>query len=99
MHMLRCLFFFEAHFKFEHVAAHIRGKDNATADALSRDGLSEFFALYPQAPRMPSFIPPQLVTLLSDCSLDWTDHRWRDLFSVALHAVSPRGSYRHIGPN
>lgn len=90
MHLLRCLFFFEAHFNFDHTAAHIPGKDNIAADALSRNRAPEFFGMYPQAPRMPTVIPPQLYTLLSDQSLDWTSPRWRDLFSVAVHAVTPR---------
>lgn len=91
MHMLRCLFFFEAHFNFDHTATHIPGKDNVAADALSRNRAPEFFELYPQAPRMPAVIPSQLCTLLSDQSLDWTSPRWRDLFTVAVHAVTPRG--------
>ena len=42
VHLLRCLFFFEAHFRFEHRAQHISGKLNTAADALSRDRLTEF---------------------------------------------------------
>ena len=60
MHMLRCLFF-EAHFKFEHTARHIPGRDNTAADALSRNCLAEFFSLHPQAPQLPASIPLQLV--------------------------------------
>ena len=35
-HLLRCLFFFEAHYGFEHQAKHIVGKHNTAADTLSR---------------------------------------------------------------
>ena len=34
-HLLRCLFFFEAHYGFEHQSKHIAGKRNTAADALS----------------------------------------------------------------
>ena len=88
MHLLRCLFFFEAHFSFEHVAKHIPGKDNMAADALSRNRLVEFFSLYPGAPRMPALLPVQLVSLLSSYSLDWNDSGWRELFIVTVQAVS-----------
>ena len=36
MHLLLILFFFEAHFGFEHVADHIPRKENKGADAISR---------------------------------------------------------------
>lgn len=56
-HLLRCLFFFEAHFKFEHHAQHIAGRDNSAADALSCNRLSDFLSIYPQAPSVPKRIP------------------------------------------
>ena len=90
MHLLRCFFFFEAHFKFSHVARHIPGKENIAADALSRNRLSEFFSLHPRAPRLPTSLPQQLVTLLSDQGLDWTSPRWRRLFTTTVIAVTPR---------
>ena len=36
-HLLRCLFFFEAYFRFEHRASHIAGHENGAADVLSRN--------------------------------------------------------------
>ena len=53
MHLLRCLFFFEAHFKFEHKSIHIPGKVNVAKDALSRDKLDMFFSIFLQANRTP----------------------------------------------
>ena len=44
-HLLCCLFFFEARFRFEHRARHIAGKLNTAADAISCN-----FFLCPQAP-------------------------------------------------
>ena len=44
-YLLRCLFFIEAQFKFESTAKHIPGRENAAADALSRNRLSAFLSL------------------------------------------------------
>ena len=53
MHLIRCLFFLEAHFGFYHISKLIKGKDNVAVDALSRDQLAEYYSLFPAAPRMP----------------------------------------------
>ena len=42
MHMLRCLFFFQAHYFFSYTARHIPGIDNTLADALSRNNAVSF---------------------------------------------------------
>ena len=56
LHLLRCLFFFKAHFRFGHSAIYIFGRDNSAADALSRDRIMEFFCVSPQAQgHLPSF--------------------------------------------
>ena len=88
MHLLRCLFFIEARYGFEHSASHIAGKDNKAADALSRNQLVSFFSIVPDAPRMPRRVPTQLLELLLDPSLDWTDARWARLYSASLHLLS-----------
>ena len=96
MHLLRCLFFLEAHFGFEHRGTHIAGKLNGAADALSRDNLQPYFDLYPQAPKMPLNIPHELYSLLSNRSLDWTSQHWKELFRDTLRAVSQRGPGERI---
>ena len=88
MHLIRCLFFLEVHFKFEHTAHHISGKRNTAADALSRNQLDNFLTLYSSAPRSPKVTPPQLQALLSDTSLSWTSPTWRALFNESVRAVS-----------
>lgn len=89
MHLLRCLFFFEAHFRFEHQAHHLPGKMNQLADALSRDRVSEFRSLSPQAARQPTVIPTSLIELLADTTLTWTSPRWKVLFRATLQEVWP----------
>ena len=88
-HLLRCLFFFEAHFRFEHRAQHIAGKLNTAADALSRDRLKEFFSIFPQANQQPSLLPGSLVELLLDSSLSWTSPHWKELFATTLSTGLP----------
>ena len=88
MHLLRCLFFLEAHFGFDHAARHIKGKDNVAADALSRDRLADYFNLFPSAPRMPESIPAQLYSLLSDHNMEWTSPQWRELFAAVVFRAS-----------
>ena len=89
-HLLRCLFFLEAHFGFEHRSEHIAGRQNAAADALSRNRLSEFQSLFPQAPGTSLQVPPCLLELLSDKTLRWTSPRWSHLFNHILQEVSLR---------
>ena len=85
--LLRCLFFFEAYFGFEHVAVHVRGVDNAAADALSRNRDDMFLSLCPQAHPSPTQLPPSIVALLLDRELNWTSTRWASLFLSTLQEV------------
>ena len=86
-HLLRCLFFFQAHFKFDCRARHISGKDNEAADALSRNQAALFLILFPQASPAPAPLPTALVELLTDTSLTWTSSRWESLFATILREV------------
>ena len=47
-HLLWCLFFFSAFYKFHFSAEHIPGSSNTAADALSRDNIHVFSLLVPQ---------------------------------------------------
>ena len=63
-HLLRCLYFLEATFGFEHGVSHIPGKLNVGADALSRNNLLAFSSLFPQAPSRSVPVPAPLLELL-----------------------------------
>ena len=56
MHLLRCLFFFEAFYKFSLTCVHIPGKSNELADDLSRDSLRLHFSIL----RCLGYLPIQL---------------------------------------
>ena len=88
-HLIRCLFFFEAHFRFQYQAEHIPGVNNTAADALSRGKRELFVSVFPQAQSVPTTVPAPLLSLLLDDSVAWTSSHWRTSFSSILSTVSP----------
>lgn len=80
MHLLRSLFFIEAAFQFQLTASHISGGIIGLADDLSRDRLSSFLALVPQAHTKPTMIPEDLPLILFHQELDWTSPTWTNWF-------------------
>ena len=75
-HLLRCIFFFSAKYDFLLTAAHIPGRLNTLADAISRDNAASFLSLYPQANRQATPIPPEFITKLLLEKPDWTSNAW-----------------------
>ena len=73
-HLLRCLCFYAALFRFEFSASHIAGQQNMAADALSRDNLDLFSLLYPQVPHSP--VPQVIHRLLLHSPPDWSSQAW-----------------------
>lgn len=88
MHLLRTLFFFEAHFQFSLHAEHIAGKDNQLADDLSRNNLPSFMQRCPGEPRKsPTTIPSPLRDMLLSSKPDWNSPTWTQLFKATLRQV------------
>ena len=79
MRLIRCLFFVEASFNFKLSATHLPGRLNTAADCLSRNRMSEFFNLFPQALVTPVMVPPEVSRILLDRSLDWPSPSWNHL--------------------
>ena len=80
-HMLRCLFFIEAKFCCTITSSHVPGKLNERADALSRNQLTYFFSLTPQAERQHVPVPHVLVKGLVKLN-SWTSPAWHRWFST-----------------
>ena len=81
MHMLRVLFFAEAHYQFRLLAQHVPGACNILADHLSRNQLNEFYKKFPAANTQASHVPVSLLQWLLDNQMDWTSERWTQLFT------------------
>jgi len=81
MHMLRTLAFIEARHAFTLWPEYINTKANHLADDLSRNNLSSFLLKVPGARITPTPLPPQLLDLLLDPTLDWVSPRWYQQFS------------------
>ena len=68
MHLLRCLFFFEAKFSFHIIASHIAGVENSLGDDISRNNmLSVQQALGPNAAVNKASLPHPTVRLGHQC--------------------------------
>ena len=80
MHMLRCLFFIEAHVQCSLHAEYINTRDNNIADDLSRNNMLSFRSKMPQADADPARIPRPLIPLLLDPSMDWVSATWMQQF-------------------
>jgi len=88
MHLMRCLAYIQARWQVSVVAEHIPGIHNNLADALSRDKLSTFHSLFPQANSQPTPIPEAIMDLTRP---DWTvEHVVEQYFSAGLAASSQK---------
>ena len=85
-HSLRTLFFYSAQYSFSYSARHLPGRENSTADALSRNS-AYLFPFFTQVPQ--TNIPPPILDLLLELSLDWESLQWTSKFSASLAIVSP----------
>ena len=92
MHLICCLFFLEAWFDFELVAAHLPGRQNMLADDLSRNHRSAFLSNALSADLAPTILPPELPGLRG-----WTSLRWTRLFYATVTAVQPTPPRGHNG--
>jgi len=84
-HMIRTLFFVEAHFQFQLTAAHIPGSHNTLADFLSRNQVNRFRTQHHEADIFPLCVPLSLLQWLLDLQMDWTSETWTQLFSTFVN--------------
>ncbi len=89
MRLLRSLCFFSAAHSISISARHIAGILNDSADALSRNNLSLFFSINPQALPQPCPVQEELLDLVFNHNLLWTSPNWTKLFAAILKGASP----------
>ena len=87
MQLLRSLWFYVAHYDIDLTCVHIMGVANTTADYLSRNNMSSFFSLNPQASTLPTPLPHSLLQIVSVNSPDWTSPHFRKLFKATITKV------------
>ena len=87
MHLLRCLWFFTAYYDIKLTVQHIPGVENVAADHLSRNNLPQFFSISPQAKRVPTPIPQELIDLVTAVAPDWTSMTFKKPFSTITKKV------------
>ena len=87
MQLLRCLWFFIAHYNIHIVCDHIAGSKNVVADHLSRNNLSSFFSSCPQASAISTPLPPALLKIVAIPGPDWTSVLFTKLFNSTISTV------------
>ena len=95
MYLLRCLWFITASFDIDITATHLPGIHNNAVDILSRDQGKEFLAAHSQVSRLPTNLPPPLLSLLAPERLDWTS----PLFLRHTHQLTLRRRHISAPPN
>ena len=98
MHLWRCLAFLEAKWQFHLSCDHIRGRDNTAADALSRNRLSLFHSVHPQAKPNPTIVSAAVLDVLVVVQPDWTSAAWTGLWEDYFEKVWPPRQGRHTEP-
>ena len=84
MHLLRCLYFFQAAYQVRLITEHIKGSHDELADAISRNNSSKFLSMMTSAQQVPVAVHPHLKQVLVDRPVDWTSQAWRNLLSTIL---------------
>ena len=84
MHLLRCLWFFAAHYDIYVTATHLQGITNITADHLSRGRVVEAFQSTPTLMQQSTNLPPSIFQLVCPQGLDWTSTQFLQLFQEAI---------------
>ena len=94
-HMLRTLFFVEAHFQLQLKAVRIPGSHNTLTNLLSRNQVPKFHSIHPSANIFPLFAPLSLLQWLLDLKMDWISEPWTQLFNTFVNKAYHQLLERH----
>ena len=84
MHLLRCLFFFEAIYRLTITASRIPSRMNTLAYDLSCNNIISFFSQASYMHKTPTPLLLMALDLLLDPKLDWTSPSWMVLFRATV---------------
>ena len=89
MHLLRCLSFDHHKSKIQvfDFSVHLPGVNNNFADTLSRDNLCYLMSNHPQAERILTPLPLELLDLTLVTKPDWTSAHWTGLWTAIFEVV------------
>ena len=82
VHLLRCLSFYAAYYRFRITATHVPGVLNTAADAISRNNISLFLSLIPQGRQI--LLPRAVLDLLINHRPNWGSQAWTHSFRRSL---------------
>lgn len=97
MHLVCCLTFYAAYFRFHVQAAHIPGVLNTAADAISQNNIPLFLSLVPHTQQVP--IPQTLVDLLVTHRPNWGSQAWTRLLANSLNRALPHQPGQSTAPD
>ena len=87
MHLLRCLVFVEARYRYHLQPVYINTHANHLADDLSRNKISSFLLKVPTADHTPTPISHPLLEVLLDQKADWTSTPWLHRFTNTFNSA------------
>ena len=99
MHLLRCLWFFSAHFDIKISACHIPGTSNTATDQLSRNRSTEFLKLHPHTCRSPASILMSRLKLISPRRQHWTSPSFLRHFKRTINTLQGSPPARNKKPH
>ena len=76
LHLLRCLFFIRVYYGIYIKATHTPGRENALANAISRDSLQSLFSQIPEARAGQTMVLRSLLEVLMKVQVNWSLVRW-----------------------
>ena len=88
MQLLRMLHFVAAHYGFTFTSAHLPGRCNTLADAISRNQANSSALISSQLVQIAHPVSSTIIDLVCDLEVDWTSDDWNISCALALSRYS-----------
>ena len=87
MQLLRMLHFVAAHYSFTFTSAHLPGRCNTLADAISRNQANSSALMSSQLSQISHPVSSTIIDLVCDLEVDWTSDDWNSRLRACLEQV------------